>query len=109
MSREIPLFFYEPKAIETAIGYLVIVGLGEAFMCVELTTGGALSGLGKTHLCSLITIIFTGMRIPLALVLSSIIGLNGIWWALTITSAIKGILFTITFLWIMRRACYCTW
>ena len=103
------IFFYEPKAIETAIGYLVIVGLGEAFMCVELTTGGALSGLGKTHLCSLITIIFTGMRIPLALVLSSIIGLNGIWWALTITSAIKGILFTITFLWIMRRACYCTW
>lgn len=99
------IFFYEPKAIETAIGYLVIVGLGEAFMCVELTTGGALSGLGKTHLCSLITIIFTGMRIPLALVLSSIIGLNGIWWALTITSAVKGILFTITFLWTMKRAC----
>ena len=97
------------RGYETAIGYLVIVGLGEAFMCVELTTGGALSGLGKTHLCSLITIIFTGMRIPLALVLSGIMGLNGIWWALTITSAVKGILFTITFLWIMRRACYCTW
>lgn len=96
------IFFYEPKAIETAVGYLVIVGLGEAFMCVELTTGGALSGLGKTHLCSMITIIFTGMRIPLALILSSLMGLNGIWWALTITSVIKGILFTVTFLWIMR-------
>jgi len=54
------IFFHEPKAIMIAIGYLVIIGLSEAFMSVELMTVGALSGLGKTHLCSVISILFTG-------------------------------------------------
>ena len=53
------VFFYEPKAIKTAVDYLVIVGFSEAFLCVELTTVGALSGLGRTKLCSIISIIFT--------------------------------------------------
>ena len=91
------VFFHEPAAIATAIGYLVIIGFSEAFMCVELTTVGALSGLGKTRLCSIISIAFTGARIPLAILLSRELGLNGIWWALTSTSIIKGILFTATF------------
>ena len=37
------IFFHEPKAVATAVGYLVIIGFSEAFMCVELTTVGALS------------------------------------------------------------------
>ena len=98
------VFFYEPKAIETAVGYLVIIGFSEAFMCVELTTVGALSGLGRTRLCSIISIIFTSMRIPLAVILgNSALGLNGIWWALSSTSIIKGIIFTGTFFWITRK------
>ena len=40
------IFFHEPKAVATAVGYLVIIGFSEAFMCVELTTVGALSGQG---------------------------------------------------------------
>ena len=86
------IFFHEPKAIETAVGYLVIIGFSEAFMCVELTTVGALSGLGRTRLCSIISITFTSARIPLA-----------IWWALSVTSIVKGIIFTCTFLWITRK------
>ena len=97
------IFFHEPKAVAIAVGYLVIIGFSEAFMCVELTTVGALSGLGRTRLCSIISIAFTSARIPLAIILGGLIGLSGIWWALSITSIIKGIIFTCTFLWITRK------
>ncbi len=92
------LFFYEPEVIEIAAGYLIIIGFSEAFMSVELMTIGALSGLGRTTLCSVISITLTASRIPLALLLSQIgLGLSGIWWALTLSSIIKGIIFYLTF------------
>lgn len=97
------IFFHEPKAVATAVGYLVIIGFSEAFMCVELTTVGALSGLSRTRLCSIISIAFTSARIPLAIILGGLIGLSGIWWALSVTSIIKGIIFTCTFLWITKK------
>lgn len=92
------VFFHEPEVIETAVGYMVIIGLGEAFLCVEMLTIGALSGLGRTTLCSAISILLTGARIPLALVLTkTVLGLTGIWWALTISSIAKGIVFYFAF------------
>ena len=73
-------------------------------MCVELMTVGALSGLGKTTLCGVISITLTGARIPLAMFLTSIgMGLSGIWWALTISSIAKGILFYLTFKYTERK------
>lgn len=92
------IFFYEPEVIAIAIGYLTIIGIGEPFMCVEIVSSGAISGLGNTKLCSIISIIFTGSRIPLAYLLShTALGLNGIWWALTITSICKGVVFFLAF------------
>ena len=92
------LFFHEADAIVIAVDYLIIIGFSEAFMSVELLTIGALSGLGRTRLCSIISIVLTGARIPLAMLLSgTALGLNGIWWALTLTSITKGIVFTLTF------------
>ena len=92
------IFFHEPEVILIAMGYLTIIALGEPFMCVEIVSSGAISGLGNTKLCSMISILFTGSRIPLAYVLSQTsLGLKGIWWALTITSICKGIVFVLAF------------
>lgn len=91
------IFFHEEEVIRVAVGYLTIIGLSEGFLCVEITTIGALSGLGQTKLCSIISILFTGSRIPLAYVLSRTMGITGIWWALTITSVLKGVIFYFTF------------
>lgn len=92
------MFFYEADVIEISVSYLVIIGIGEAFMSIELMTVGALSGLGKTKICSIISIVLTGARIPLALLLTNAgLGIDGIWWVLTISSIAKGILFYITF------------
>lgn len=92
------LFFHEPEVLEIAVGYMIIIGIGEAFMCVEMLTIGALSGLGQTKICSIISILLTGARIPLALVLTkTALGLTGIWWALTLSSMAKGIVFYFAF------------
>lgn len=92
------IFFFEEEVIRLSMNYLIIIGVSEAFMCVELMSVGALSGLGQTKICSVISILLTGMRIPLALVLSSTaFGLNGIWCALTISSICKGIALYIAF------------
>lgn len=92
------LFFHEAEVIPLSVSYFVIVGLSEPFMCVELMTIGTLSGLGHTKLCSAISIVVTAARIPLAYALSAAgLGLNGIWWALTLTSAAKGILLHLVF------------
>lgn len=92
------IFFFEPKAIAISISYLVIIGLSEPFMAVEIIGSGALSGLGKTKLCSIISITLTALRIPIAFVLMGTpLGVSGIWWALSSTSIVKGIVFTIAF------------
>lgn len=86
------IFFHEVEVIALSVDYLRILGIGEAFMCLELMAVGAISGMGNTKLCSIITIILTGVRIPLAFALSRTpLQLNGIWWALTISSIAKGL------------------
>lgn len=92
------IFFHEEEAIRVSVNYLRILGVGEAFMCIELMTVGALSGLGRTELCSIISILLTGARIPLAVILSgTALQEDGIWWALTLSSMAKGIVFTFAF------------
>lgn len=92
------IFIPEEEAIYLGIDYLKILGISQLFMCVEITTAGAFNGLGKTLPPSIIGILFNALRIPMALILSkeNILGLNGIWWSITISSVLKGI---ILFLW----------
>lgn len=79
------LFFHDPESLGISVNYLIIIGFSEAFMAIELMTIGALSGLGMTKLCSIISIILTGSRIPLAMLLTHVgMGLDGIWWALSL-------------------------
>ncbi|MDO5405999.1 MAG: MATE family efflux transporter [Eubacteriales bacterium] len=90
------IFIQEPEVLPMGISYLRIIGYGQMPMCVELMTVGALQGMGKTMSCSVLTIIFTAARIPLAILLGHTgLGLDGIWWALTITSIAKGVVFTL--------------
>ena len=75
------LIFHEEEVIRLSVDYLRIIGFSEIFLSVEMMTVGALSGLGRTQLCSLISVGLTVIRIPFALVLSNTaLGLNGIWY-----------------------------
>lgn len=98
------LFIREEAVVPFGISYLMILGAGQLPMCLELLTVGALQGMGKTMSCSLITIVLTASRIPLAMVLTKTeLGLNGIWWALTLTSMAKGVVFVTYYSWTLGR------
>lgn len=83
------------SVITMGVAYLRILGISQIFMILEITTAGAMNGLGRTIPPSVIGILFNLMRIPGVIILSSIMGLNGIWWAICISSIFKGTLLTI--------------
>lgn len=99
------VFISEGEAVSMGANYIRILALSQVFMCMEILTVGAFNGIGKTYAPPIISVIFTGARIPLALILSidAILGINGIWWSISITSFIKGILLVSWFFIIMKN------
>jgi putative MATE family efflux protein len=93
-------FIPEEGTLPYGIAYLKILGVSQLFMCIEIATEGAFNGMGNTMPPSVVSTVLTGLRIPLALVLSSpnLLGLNGVWWSISITSILKGI---VLFIWFM--------
>ncbi len=98
------LFIHEADVLPYGADYLKIMGVGQIFMCVELMTVGALAGMVKTLYSSIISIILTSARIPLAMLFgSTFLGLDGIWWALTVSSILKGITFFLVCCIVLKR------
>jgi len=98
------IFITEADVLPMGIDYLVILGVSQLFMSVEITTAGAFCGYGKTVPPSIVSIVFTAARIPLALLLTrTVLGLNGIWWSITISSILKGIVILVWFLYFLRK------
>ena len=95
------LFISERDVIPMGVDYLVILGVSQLFMSVEITTAGAFAGLGKTLPPTVSSIVLTAARIPMAaLLVKTPLGLNGIWWSITISSILKGI---VLFIWFRRE------
>lgn len=98
------VFITEADVLPMGVDYLVILGVSQLFMSVEITTAGAFAGFGKTVPPSVVSIVFTAIRIPLALVLvQTALGLNGIWWSITISSIFKGIILLCWFLIFLKK------
>ena len=98
------VFIQEAEVLPMGVDYLRILGVSQLFMCMEITTAGAFSGLGKTLPPSIVSITLTGARIPMAILLGRWLGLNGVWWAITISSIGKGIVLLGWFLRDMKLA-----
>ncbi|MDO5521673.1 MAG: MATE family efflux transporter [bacterium] len=98
------IFLTEAAVQPMGIKYLRILGVSQLFMCIEIATQGAFGGMGKTIPPSIVGITFTAARIPMAMVLTTTaLGLNGIWWSISISSIIKGIVLVSWFVWFLRR------
>ena len=99
------IFIQEQDAIIQGADYLKILGYSQLFMCIEITTAGAFFGVGKTIPPSVIGIVFTGLRIPLAIYLSqaSLLGINGVWWAISLTSIFKGVILVTLFIFMVLK------
>lgn len=86
------LFLREPEAVSGGVDYLRILGFSQLFMCMEILFIGIFNGHGETKLPATMSIVLTGLRIPAALILSATaLGVDGIWWAISGTSIVKGI------------------
>ncbi|VIF72926.1 drug/sodium antiporter, MATE family [Clostridioides difficile] len=98
------IFIDESEAIEKGAIYLKILGYSQFFMCLEIITTGAFKGLGRTYIPSTIITILTGARVPLAYFISrpEILGLNGVWWSITLSSILKGTLMISLFISLLK-------
>ncbi len=93
------IFTDDPQVLEIAVDYLIILGLSQSAMALEIVLQGSFGGAGDTLPPMLVLVPFSIARIPLAYYLAITLdwGINGVWWTLTITSLIKGGLLAIWF------------
>lgn len=97
-------FIQEANVLPLGVDYLRILGYSQLFMCIEILTAGAFSAYGKTTPPSIISILFTSMRIPMAILLGqTALGLNGVWWSISLSSVFKGVILVIWFLVFMQH------
>ncbi len=93
----------EATVAEGAI-YLRISSYSQMLMLLEITVQGLLYGMGRSYLPASLSICGNVLRIPMALSLIGMgLGLSGVWWAISISAAIKGALALMIVLWIYRR------
>ena len=86
------------------VDYLRILGVSQLFMCLEITSAGAFQGLGKPMLPTFAGVIGNAARIPMAIALSATaLGLNGIWWSISISSIAKGVVVPVCFIMTLRK------
>lgn len=94
----------DPVAIKEGVIYLRILGLSQFFMSIEIGTSGAFNGLGRTLPPTITGGVLNALRIPLALVLSTtVLGLSGIWWSITISTILKGVVLFIWFNFVLSK------
>lgn len=88
------VFSDDPSVQKIATDYLIILGISQAAMAVEIILEGAFSGAGDTMPPMLVMLPGSLARIPLAWYLAFELdwGINGIWWTLTITTGLKAVI-----------------
>jgi putative MATE family efflux protein len=104
------LFIVFPKAIASiftdneevlaiAIDYLIILGISQMAMALEIVLEGAFGGAGDTIPPMLVMVPLSIARVPLAYLLAFNLdwGITGVWWTLTFTSLAKGVILGILF------------
>ncbi|MDO5040866.1 MAG: MATE family efflux transporter [Peptoniphilus sp.] len=81
----------DAEVIAIGAGYLKINAISELFMCYEIGTTGMMNGLGLTKYPAVNSVILNIMRIPVALLLMPLLGVSGIWMAMSLSSCTKGV------------------
>ena len=84
------LFVKELDTIAITAGYLRIIGYSQVFNAMEMVTNGLLTGIGKPKIPSYVSVIFTALRLPMAYVCVIYLGVEGIWWSITLSTILKG-------------------
>ncbi|WP_143315185.1 MATE family efflux transporter [Clostridium sp. HBUAS56017] len=86
----VKLFIRDTETIAIAKRYLFVIAFSEIFSTMEMVSNGIFTGLGLPKIPSIISIVFTALRLPMALIFTNFIGLDGIWLSITLSSVLKG-------------------
>ena len=99
------IFVPEQAAYEAGGVFLRIDGYSQLFMMLEITMQGVFYGIGRTIPPAIISISCNYMRIPLAILFVRMgMGVEGIWWAVCITTVAKGLILLSWFI-IIKKKC----
>ncbi|MGL4345711.1 MAG: MATE family efflux transporter [Cellulosilyticaceae bacterium] len=85
------LFVNDPKTVQIAVSYLQIIACSQLFSATEMITNGLFTGIGMPKVSAKISMLFTVLRIPMALLFMPILGVAGVWWSITFSSVLKGV------------------
>lgn len=99
----IKLFVREEETILIAVKYLQVVAFSQVFSTIEMVSNGLFTGIGKPKIPATISIIFTILRIPMALLLIKPFGIGGVWISIALSSVLKGIASYILYLIEIKR------
>ncbi len=102
------IFNPSAEVYRLGVDYLRILSVSQLFMVVEIATSGAFNGAGINKPPSIVGIVFNILRIPGAIILAKFYGIDGIWWAITISSVFKGTILAIWWIYTMKRERYVT-
>lgn len=98
------IFVPEEEAFIAGGEYLFVLGFSQFFMLIEIVMQGIFYGIGRSVPPAINSVVFNYMRIPLAIFFVSIgLGLNGIWWGLTVGTVLKGISIFVWFMLIRKQ------
>lgn len=98
------IFIQEEYVLQAGTSYLRIMGYSQMLMCLEITASGAFQGLGRPLPPTLVGMVGNAARIPMALLLSATaLGLDGVWWSISISSIAKGLVVFFGFMIVLRR------
>ncbi|MGG7177705.1 MATE family efflux transporter [Clostridium paraputrificum] len=99
----IELFVRDKETILIASAYLKIIAVSQIFGAIEVVTNGFFTGLGKPNISATVSIIFTVLRIPMALVFIKFLGLNGVWISISLSSILKGSVVYLVYVFNVRK------
>lgn len=84
------VFTEDPAVVDVGSSYLRIVAVAQLFMALHLILESAMGGAGYTLLPMLVGIAMALARLPLAEILAGLVGVAGVWWAISSTSVAAG-------------------
>lgn len=93
------VFSSDPAVVDAASRYLVIVAISEIFLASEIVFEGAFGGAGDTVPPLIVAGPLSVARVPVAYLLAVTLGwgTDGVWWAISLSTVLKGALMAVWF------------
>jgi len=94
----VSVFSSDPEVVAAGTTYILIVGLSQVFMAIEVVLIGAFAGAQWTVVPAVVEIGLTAARVPLAFwLVDQGWGVEGVWVAISVTCVAKGALLAVLF------------